>query len=347
MAGHAVQLGHPGGQCSGINHHRHRGRGEVARCGAGRHARRIVTELLQCIDEPRQGPCGQRRGLAPLHQRRQARPQRSVDALPGPLERLLRLSAGGGEHHCRVGDAMLRQPVDGHCSRRQGDRQALAAAADGGQQGVRRCAAQHEARLAGRLFERFEQGVGRDAVHAFRRVHHDHLAPAARRRGLRKLDGPAHRIDLDFLARLGLAGLVGGVIALTAGRGPAQRFTQRIGQQHQHVGVGMGQRQAATRAGPTGPRGAVGGLAQPSLCQRQAQLELAHALRPVHEQRVGVTGPQRLAQRRCEPRQRQHAVGAYHPRASSVATTCAHTPARSAVASISAKRCGAACRRAA
>ena len=279
--------------------------------------------------------------LAVSHQRRNAQPQCRIKALCRPVERLLRLTAGGGQQHSRVNQPALRQPFGGQIGGRQAHRHRLAAAADGGEQRLGFRAGENEAGLAGRLFERLEQGVRGDVVHAFGRVHDDHLATPARRGDLRKTDRRAHGLDLDLLARLRLRCFVGrGLVAI--GQVPAQRLAQGLRQQDHQVGVRTRLHQPATgavaaRAGRTRSR-----LAQPGLRQRHGQVELADASRALQQQRVGTPRQQGVAQRGFQPGQGQHAVRAYHARASITAVIWRATVSRSSAASMRAKRCGAA-----
>jgi len=81
--------------------------------------------------------------------------------------------------------------------------------------------------------------------------------------------------------------------------------------------------------------------------EQQDQIELAHPRRPLHQQGMGAGRRQRLAQRLSQPGQRQYLIGAYHPRASRWASIWAATSATLRLASMRAKRCGAAAARAA
>ena len=66
----------------------------------------------------------------------------------------------------------------------------------------------------------------------------------------------------------------------------------------------------------------------------------------VDQERMGLAGVQRLAQRRLEPGQRQLAVGPYHWRASKASSIWRDTLSRSCAASMRTMRCGAAFMRA-
>ena len=326
--GHERRQGRAGGQ---------RGGREVARRRAAGHAHGVMAELLQRLDQERQRPAGHWCGFACGHLLGKTRPAHRVDALLHPGQRLERLATDRREHHLGLRHLVLGQPGAGHVGRRQAQSDRLAAASDGGQERIGRAATQHEAGNAGRLFERLEQRVGRDRVHALGGVDHHHLAFAARRGALREAHRGAHCLDLDLLAGLGFRRFL--VVSLVS-PAPAERLAQGLGQQHQQVGVRMRLHEVAAGAGTARLFSSTLALAQPGLRQAQRQLELPGALRAVHQQRMAALRAQRVLQGLAEPGQRQLAVGAYHPRCSRWPTTCAHTCSRGSEASMRAKRCG-------
>ena len=149
------------------------------------------------------------------------------------------------------------------------------AAADGGQQLVRRFRCQHKAHIARRLLQRLEQGIGRDRIHLLGRVDQHRLAAPSRRSALRELHGIAHGIDANFLA--GLALLVVNFRLRLFTQRPAARHHVHLGHQHKEVSMGM-HIDAVTACAMT-TRSAIGTrlLAQPSTHQRHAQFKLPHA----------------------------------------------------------------------
>ena len=94
-----------------------------------------------------------------------------------------------------------------------------------------------------------------------------------------------------------------------------------------------------------------GRLAQPGAGQFERELELADAVRAVHQHRMAALRAQRLGKRRGEPGQREDADGvrfaAHHqPRAPNTAATRAATSGHAASASMRTMRRGAAAARA-
>ena len=272
-----------------------------------------------------------------------------------------RRRAGAGGH------ALPGQPVQGLGLGGPGHRVCQAAAADGGQQQVGRVAGQHEAGVARWLFQRLEQGVGGDRVHALGRVDQQRLAAPASAGALGKLDGLAHGVHPDVAA--GLAFFVVDVGLRLLGQGPAAREHFGLGHQHHQVGVGMhidgvaagalaarALRRGCIRAaaGPSqggerplgGQRttrsGERGGITQPCAHQAQGQIELAQARRPLQQPGVAALGQQRLQLAR-DPGGwgRAHT----YPLVCTTACTACATAARGWSASMRAKRGASACAR--
>src|SRR6185369_2381472 len=97
-----------------------------------------------------------------------------------------------------------------------------------------------------------------------------------------------------------------------AARVPAERIAQRFGDEDEEVGMRTRRMQAAARATParTVRKRARILFAQPSLGERERELELANVARTVEKQGVRCACRERRAPRRDEPRQVDRRFGA-------------------------------------
>ncbi len=160
--------------------------------------------------QPAAAPCRPAHRARPRQRLRQRAPAGGVDA----PARAIRAPAGPGRRWRPAAPPAASTP----CSSSQRDACAGSGSASGsawqrlrivGSSASRRRARQDEARRAGRLLERLQQRIGGDRIHPLGRMDDHHLGAAACAGALRKADRGAHRVDLDLLARLGLARLVG------------------------------------------------------------------------------------------------------------------------------------------
>ena len=313
-----------------------------------------MAELLQRVQRPRHRPARQRPALPAQQHARQRCPGGCVHTGLRQLQCVERPATTRGQQHVGALHALRLQPVCGFGRRRLRQRQALAAAAHGGQQVGRIGDADQHAGAGRRLFQRLQQRVARLQVDGLGRVHEQDLAAAARRGPRDPVDGRAHLADADLAARL----LV--VLGLVVGQHPAQRPALDFGQQHEQVRVQLRLHQAAAAAVATGPlrTGCRLGLAQPGLGQCQAERQRADAGRGVQHQRMATLPLECVGQRRRQPRQgqaplrvghlRQRSARAHHQaRDCTAASTWVHTCCGAGMASSCTKRCGAASARSA
>ena len=248
--------------------------------------------------------------------------------------------------------SLLFQPDGGLLLLRPGHGVRHAAAADGRQQLVRRFGGQHEAHVARRLFQRLEQRVGGDVVHAFGRVDQDRLATVTAAGALGKLHRIAHALDADLLARLALL-VVQLLLRLFAQR-PVQLVQLGFRHQHEQVGMRAHLHAVAALAVTTGAAIGLRLLAQPGSHQAQSDGVLAQARRPLQQPGMAALlqqvqhlllqpGRQRAVLWRGDKgrRSRLACTHASQPFSRTACSTCCQTASGVRAASIRAKRSGA------
>jgi hypothetical protein len=153
---------------------------EVTRSRSYSDAQRVVAEFLQRLDEARQGPIGECLGPALRYSRRQAEPHAGISTCTCPVPRLEGLSAGGGKQVPRFRHSLRLEPGQRRLFSGQRDRHCKATTAHGREQRCSRIATQDVAGLAGGFFQRFQERIRRDGVHALRRMNDHGLAHPAR-----------------------------------------------------------------------------------------------------------------------------------------------------------------------
>ena len=140
-----------------------------------------------------------------------------------------------------------------------------------------------EFQVARRFFQRFEERVGGDVVHALCGVDQHGFATATAGGALGKLDRVAHGVDADFFA--GFALFVVNVSLRLLGQRPAEFHHHGFGHQNAKVGVAANIDGVAAGAGVA--RAMLSWrIAQPSANQLQSQLVLPQARRPLQQPSV-------------------------------------------------------------
>ncbi len=142
------------------------------------------------------------------------------------------------------------------------------------------------------LFQRFEQGIGRDGVHLLGRVDQHRLAAPTATGALGEFHGITHGIHANFFAGLAFFIVDLGLGLLT--QRPAT--LQHVDLGHQHTQIRMGMHINAVAAGAVAASALLRGLlAQPRTHHGHAQLKLPHARRALQQPRMPALGQQGLA----------------------------------------------------
>ena len=331
-----------------------------------------MAKLLQRINRQRRRPVSQRARIAARHGFGQSPPvaRRLVaGASAHPVQRIRRPATGSRQQHAQVIElrrgsfvvggldgleafhallavtsrrfrfgALLRQPVQAFLEAGPAHGVRQTAAANGRQELFSRLRGQDKLHFAGRLFERLEQGVGGDVVHALGRKNQHHLGVATGACELREGNGFTRGIDLDFLAGLALFGVQ--VFLGFLVQRPAQGQRQRLGHQHAQIGVGVNvHRVAAAALAASALRG--GRFTQPGAGQRQRQIKLPQTRRTAEQPGVAALGEQTF-QLRLQPGG-QRSAHVSQPLATNTACTSCHTAAWVWAALMRANRAGSPC----
>jgi hypothetical protein len=176
---------------------------EIARRRHGATRMSVVAQLVQRFHHPGHRPTGQGRRVAPAHPGRHPGPGGGVDAVLVQGHSCMRQPTGSAQQFRTAGYAAGFEPPGGLVHLRPADRQALAAAAHRGQQGLGLAGRQQQSQKARWFLQGLEQSVGGHIVHRLRRMDQAILARA--RELLTWAQSIAARTASTLMSRLGFA----------------------------------------------------------------------------------------------------------------------------------------------